>query len=199
MSGKKKNLKLFPRYEENPSSGRHKIVGLSIGTRPVPIDKQIVRDDELVEEFTENGWRVRVWDSKQFVKLFPDGQADLVKLGSSGIAVFCYILLHLKKLQDQVTILPLAFGEWYRCLEGCSESNTKMICYRGIIDLLNNEFLYLKVGEGSYFININKFFNGDVRKVAWVAEIDDKLKNNVPVSKKAVEYDPEYKKRDNDI
>lgn len=196
MKDEKKSLRDFERFKDNPTSGRHKIDGLIIGSQHE--NKQgyirVDEDSELVEDIIIEGWNVRVFDRFQFVKLFPDAQNELVKLSSAGIAVFSYIMVHLKKQQDQILINATLFGEWYKKIDGCSDANCKMICYRGIIDLLNHRFIFMKVGEGSYFINVNKFFNGKRLKIDWVDEINIKLKNGENVPKKAVAYDENYKK-----
>lgn len=188
------NLKGFPRYDDNPSSERHKVEGLFIGTYNDSKKGYVVNDgDDVVEDVIVDGWRVRVFDRFQFVKLFPDAQLDLVKLSSPGIAVFSYVVLNLKKQQDQIVINSTLFGEWYRKLEGCEKANVKMICYRGILDLLKHKLIFMKTGEGSFFINVNKFFNGTRVKIPWVAEINEKLENGESVPKKAVEFNPDYK------
>jgi hypothetical protein len=189
----RKKLSEFERYSENPSSGRHKIQDLIIGAGRWDVDIVVKEDDVVVDESEGVKWRISVYDKKNFVKLFPEAQADLVKLSSSGISVLTYVFVNLKKEQEQIVINHELFGEWYKTIEGCSDANVKMICYRGIIDLLRHEFLYLKTGEGSFFVNINKFFNGDRTKVEWVDDIKKKIKNKEHVLKSAVKYIPDYK------
>jgi len=192
----KKKLKDFGRYEENPSSGRHKIQDLAIRDKPENVKNIVVTKeqvDEIIDQYESVAWSVKVKDGKNYVKLFDGAQKDLVQLGAAGIAMFCYIMQNLRKLQDQIIINPTLFGEWYRGIEGGEKADIKMVCYRGIIDLLRNEFIYLKTGEGSYFININKFFNGDRTKLPWVAEINERLRNRLPIAKGAVDYNENYK------
>lgn len=78
-------------------------------------------------------------------------------------------------MQEWMTIRQDVFGDWYNKLDGCEKANTKMICYRGIIDLLKHEIIYIKTGENAYYININKIFSGKVNQIGWVKEIDKEL------------------------
>lgn len=188
----KTKLRQFSRYEVNPSSGKHMIKDLDIKPEEQNITKIVVNandPDIVMHEFQDKGHRIRVYDLRIFVKLYEDAQRELVLLNSSGIAVFSYIVSSLKEMQEQIVIVPEMFGEWYMKLEGCENANTRMICYRGVIDLLRHEFIYMKVGEGSYFINVNKFFNGDRKKISWVNEISQRLKDGEFVKRKEVVYD----------
>jgi hypothetical protein len=188
-----KKLKDFPRYEENPTASKHKIIGLDI-LPASEAQKRIVLDGGVImEEYMEKGYTIKVYDTLQFVKLFPDAQKDLIKLSSSGIALFTFILINLKQMQEQIILLPEHFAEWYNGLPDYEETNARMVFYRGVINLLENKFVFLKVGEGSYFINVNKFFNGDRRKIDWVGEIAHKLKEGGHVARKEVAYLKDYK------
>lgn len=190
-----KKLKDFPRYEENPTASKHKIIGLDILPESYAQKNIVLDGGVIVEEFIEKGYSVRVYDTLQFVKLFPDAQKDLIKLSSSGIALFTFILINLKQMQEQIILMPEYFAEWYNELPGYEDANARMVFYRGVINLLENKFIFLKVGEGSYFINVNKFFNGDRRKISWVDEISDKLKDGVQVSRREVAYLKDYKEK----
>lgn len=170
------NLSKFPRYDYNPSSIQHGIIGLEVGGRTDKTRVNVVNEDaELINEHWEDGFRLKVYDKKKFVKLYEYAYPDLVKLSSSGVAVFTYILTNLREMQEWISIRHDIFGEWYKKLEGCDKSNAKMICYRGIIDLLKHKLIYIKTGDNAYYININKFFNGKVNKIGWVKEIDKEL------------------------
>lgn len=178
MSDDKKaiNLNSFPRYNYNPSSIPHGIIGLEVGGQHRKERVQIKSEDaELIDEHYADGFKITVYDKKRFVKLYENIYPDLVKLTSAGIAVFTYIIRNLREMQEWMTIRNDVFGEWYKNLEGCEKSNTKMICYRGIIDLLNNDIIYIKTGDNAYYININKIFNGKVNQIGWVKEIDKEL------------------------
>lgn len=170
------NLNSFPRYAYNPSSIPHGIIGLEVGGQHRKEKVQIKSEDaELVDEHYADGFRITVYDKKKFVKMYENIYPDLVKLSSSGIAVFTYIIKNLREMQEWMTIRQDVFGEWYNKLEGCEGANTKMVCYRGIIDLLKHEIIYIKTGDNAYYININKIFNGKVSQIGWVKEIDKEL------------------------
>lgn len=178
MADEKKtiNLSSFPRYDYNPSSIQHGIIGLEVGGKTTEEKNNVIGDaGEVVEQYTDNGFRLTVYDRKNFVKIYEYMYPDLVKLSSQGVAVFSYIISNLREMQGHMTIRQELFGEWYKKLEGCENANAKMICYRGIIDLLTHKIIYIKTGDNSYYININKFFNGKVNNIGWVKEIDKEL------------------------
>lgn len=198
MGVRNKSLRDFVRFAENPTSAKHKIQGLHIGSRYRETNVVQVDGDEVVGGYEESRWKPSVNDTLQFVKLFSEAQAQLVSLTSSGVAVFCYVLMNLKKEHDEITIIPAEFGKWYNSLEGCEEANYRMVHYRGVLNLLDHEFLFLKVGEGHYFINVNKFFNGNRCAIGWVDEINERLKKGEEVRKREVEFDENYKPKVND-
>lgn len=171
------NLSVFPRYNYNPSSIQHGIIGLEVGGATTKRDIY-VKDEhaEVVGEYEEDGFRITVYDRKSFVKMYEYMFPDLVKLSSAGVAVFTYIMSHLREMQEWMTIRQDSFGEWYKRLDGCSDANTRMICYRGIINLLSHEVIYIKTGDNAYYININKIFKGKTKNIGWVKEIDNELK-----------------------
>lgn len=190
---KVKNFKDFARYEDNPTSGIHLVEDIDI----LPVEEQLkvkaLDDDVVMDEYYEKGVRIRVYDRKTFVKIFDGAKNELVNLSSSGIAMFSFIISNLKKQQDQIAIIPELFGKWYNSLAGYEKADFKMVCYRGVINLLENKFIFLKVGEGSYFINVNKFFNGRREKLPWLAEIDKRLEKGEHIPRKAVSYIHNYK------
>lgn len=176
--GKTINLSKFPRYDYNPSSIKHGIIGLQVGGNIKTTDSEVLGDGgEVLDRYKKNAFKFVVNDTKKFVKLYEHSYRDLVKLSSSGVAVFVYILINLREQQDWMTIRNDVFGEWYKTLEGCADSNTKMICYRGVIDLLINKFIFIKTGDNSFYININKYFNGKVGRIGWVGKIEEEMNN----------------------
>lgn len=190
--GRKKGVgvKDYESYSVNPSSSKNRIQGLSIGAQ---LERQRITDiltDEVISDKITKGDKVLVKDKATFIKLFGEAQIDIVKLNSSGIAVLSYIFSCLGKCMDDVHIDNEEFGSFYNSIEGFEGKDSKMVCYRGILNLLLHKLIYRRVGEGHYFINVNKFFNGDRTKVDWVTEINKRLDAGENVKQSEVKYRP---------
>jgi len=186
MSDEKKGLKGFPSFEKNPTSEPQQIKELAIGYVDEWMKVMEIQNDVLVGENMERGKQVSVIDRLSFIKLFPDAQTDIMRLSSSGISVLSYIFNNLPKLKDEVVIEPKAFDVFYqKVFQG---KDSRMVCYRGIVNLLQFKFIYRKIGESVYFIDVNKFYNGNRTKIEWVATIQNKLKSKEFVSPKEVAF-----------
>lgn len=119
-------------------------------------------DDDGVEvgNFSLGGKQeYKEFDSAPFVKLFDNCFDNGKKLTTPGLRVFFYILTQLHLEDDVVVIRPI------ECAEYCGYSHRKDI-YRGIVDLLENDFIARKTGGANeYFINFNYVFRGDKIKL----------------------------------
>ena len=104
--------------------------------------------------FSELGDEVnKVVDSREYRKIFVSELVTLKDLNSSGIKVLCYILKHLRIKKDDITI---SISE---CME-FTGYKSKVNVYNGLAELLEKQIIFRKVGIGSYYINVNTFYNG---------------------------------------
>jgi len=93
-------------------------------------------------------------DNREYRKVYVNGLNSISELSSSGLRVWCYILARLSPKKNEITI-NMSDALDYTGYKG------KMNIYNGIINLLENGLLFRKIGSGSYYININIFFNGN--------------------------------------
>jgi hypothetical protein len=93
-------------------------------------------------------------DNREYRKVYVNGLNSISELSSSGLRVWCYILARLSPKKNEITI-NMSDALDYTGYKG------KMNIYNGIINLLENGLLFRKTGSGSYYININIFFNGN--------------------------------------
>jgi hypothetical protein len=93
-------------------------------------------------------------DNREYRKVYVNGLNSISELSSSGLRVWCYILARLSPKKNEITI-NMSDALDYTGYKG------KMNIYNGIINLLENGLLFRKNGSGSYYININIFFNGN--------------------------------------
>ena len=93
-------------------------------------------------------------DNREYRKVYVNGLNSIVNLSSSGLKVWCYILARLSPRKNEITI-NMSDAMEYTGYKG------KMNIYNGIVNLLENGMLFRKNGSGSYYININIFFNGN--------------------------------------
>jgi len=160
----------FPSFLENPSSVV-KLKGVSVGGAKLD-DPSVVVDEggEVVARIQKlaNGAK-KIYDNKHFVKVFNDSFDDLAKLSNSGMRVLVYIWKNVKRDKDEIYIDAKV------CAEECGYT-TKVSVYDGIADLLANDFIFRGVGgNGRYFINVEKFFNGDRTKLDPLKELQKQL------------------------
>jgi hypothetical protein len=93
-------------------------------------------------------------DSLEYVKVYKGGLLKVRDLNTPALKVWTYILANLTPKRDEVAVYMKD------CMEYTGYTNPPPI-YKGIVELLEKEFLFRKVGtESAYFINSNFFFNG---------------------------------------
>jgi len=104
--------------------------------------------------FSELGDEInKVIDTREYRKVFVNELVTLKDLSSSGIKILCYILKYLKVKKDDITI---SISE---CME-FTGYKSKVNVYNGLAELLEKQIIFRKVGIGSYYINVNTFYNG---------------------------------------
>lgn len=98
-------------------------------------------------------------DVLPYRKIFVNVIDDLRDFNAPGLKIFCYILLHLKEGMIDILLPPkqvMQYANW----------KTTVPYYRGLTELLAKDIIARQVGSTArYFINVNKFFNGDRRKL----------------------------------
>lgn len=148
-----KKINDYPSYKESPIELK------GVGTKTYVIEGDI-------EEFVSTGTgeaslykklgsvKSYTHDSLEYRKLYVRGLPLLKDLSSPGLKVFSYILMYIRPKQSEVIIsIP-------ECIEFTGYSGAVNI-YKGIIELLEKEIIFRKVGSGGvYFINSNILFNG---------------------------------------
>jgi hypothetical protein len=95
---------------------------------------------------------VKRFDSLPFIKVYTEGIMALMGLNTSGLKVWGYVALNLRKHQER----------FYLPIELCRESVGYKSCrdiYKGLNELLRANMV-IDNGDGSYSINPNMFYNG---------------------------------------
>jgi hypothetical protein len=115
---------------------------------------EIVDNNGEVVNYQKLGTEVnKVIDQREYRKVYVNELVTLKELSASGLKVFCYILKNLKVKKDDITI----------SIADCMEFTgykSKVNIYNGIVELLDKQIIYRKVGTGNYYININAIYNG---------------------------------------
>ena len=92
-------------------------------------------------------------DSERFVKLYLAGVRKAADLTKAGLSVFewVYFQLMARPNSDEVKLSP----------DDPSLGMARATFFRGLKELLDREFLYNSLWEGTYYVNIRYLFNGD--------------------------------------
>jgi hypothetical protein len=103
--------------------------------------------------------RVNFKDRLEYVKLFRNSFDELMEMNTMGMKVLLYILKYLPKDTESITLNLDSVKDF------AGYKNKKNVL-DGIIELLDKGYISRKTGgDGSYWINPNKFFNGDRTKI----------------------------------
>ncbi len=113
-----------------------------------------------------------VIDTAHFVKLFRESILDIPKLSIPAYRLVHYIMFNLGKDQDFVTINVNDFLDMFgynkpEKVQGLPTPQRNTVhYYRAVAELLKKEYICKKSGRPqSFFINMNKIFNGDRTKL----------------------------------
>jgi hypothetical protein len=109
-----------------------------------------------------------VIDTLTFVKLYADGIRSANSLSIPAYRLLNYIMLNLKPNIDWITIDIDDFLDSCGYASSVNKNNqrNKLHYYRAVSELLRNEYLCKRAAQAhSFFINVNRFFNGDRRKL----------------------------------
>lgn len=153
---KRKNLNDYPASEVNPSLEK-KLHGINIGEVKLEgLVQQLVdeADGSVLKQYTllDNGSR-RVLDKLEFIKLYVDSWDYLPVLSNAGLRLLVHIFKIVKMNRDSFS---LSIED---ACKACGYKNVASL-YLAIIDLLENKFIFKKVGRHEYFLNVNMIFNG---------------------------------------
>jgi len=110
-------------------------------------------------------------DVGEFTKLFAPAKEKLIAMGMPGKNLFFYLTTIVNTDMDWVRIdIPLA-------MKGMGYESRNAV-YDGIFELLDAKFLFRKLGDsGTYFINVEYFFNGKRTNLSYFSELKDRLKS----------------------
>jgi hypothetical protein len=116
--------------------------------------EEVVLERKINSEYKRN-----IKDTAQFRKLFVD--IDLNGLSSTGAKLLDYVVKNLVAGKDEIP-LPVS-----TCMIHCGWGiNSRAAYYAALDNLLGIELLYLKEGSSySYYVNVNKLFNGKREKL----------------------------------
>ncbi len=178
-----KGVKEFPTWGENPYlngliiPSRNKTIGMS--------NKQLNLFDPKTGEIEEKnisflGLRKRV-DTEEFVKIYKAQVQALFELSNRGIKVFGYFMEALRINSD------LVIFDLKECKEYTGYSSKESVI-RGVAELLDKQFIARTDAHYKYYINPEKFFNGD-RLVLF----EDIVKKGSRIDKKLLEDDQRKK------
>lgn len=155
-----KKINDFQAYPENPAPMRGIVAR---GTKEANAS-----NSKFTTMYTEEGDKrlyleipdhlTKVVDVWKYKKIYDTAFKDISDMSSPAIKVLCFILVNLAKNQETIDISA----------DGNKEEigyKSKIPVYQGICELLEKEFIFRKLGTTSkYFINRNKFYNGDRRE-----------------------------------
>jgi Firmicute plasmid replication protein (RepL) len=136
------SLNGYPSYEHNPFRLNPKSFRSLHSFRKV-VDKET---GEVDYEDTEVAS-----DMESHIRLYQSAFKDIPNLNSFAVAILCYIFQNVT--QDEVRLAVQELMDYFKI----SSKNT---VYRGIKDLLDNEFIVRKASYNMYFINPSKFYRG---------------------------------------
>lgn len=126
---------------------------------------EVVNSDGEIEGYQAFFKQIEV-DEEQFTKLYTSQLKSLFQLGNGAIRVFAYIQTKVKPNSD-----TFLFD-----LEKCGEYTSLSVStiYKGLAELVKNEFIARSKYDFLYYINPLIFFNGD--RIVFAKAIQKKRK-----------------------
>jgi len=147
-----KKISDFKTYEVNPSVPEG-IESRTYLTKPRETELTLTSTGEVMTLMKGRDVVTKENDTLTYNKVYKSAYADIKEFSVSALKIWCYINENIKPKRDDVSI------NVKECMEYCNY-NTNAAIYKGIIELLDKEFIYRREGTGNFFINVNKFFNG---------------------------------------
>lgn len=150
----------LPVYRTNPSVPDKGALPTRTKRITIPGGKETVIVNNSTGEILGQGgmgfWKDEEVDRGRFVKLFLDGIKQAAGLSKAGIQVFELVYNEVRDNpgKDEIKLSYDAVRD--RGLELSDRTYQ-----RGIRELLEKEFLFRSMYEGTYFVNIRFMFNGD--------------------------------------
>ncbi len=133
---------MYPTYDKNPFK----------------IDSRYIRSyvNESVDKKTgEVSAKLKKGDFEEHIRIFPNSYNTFKLLNSMAIQIIGIVFREIKEDTVRINI-----QEVMKELEVSSRSTI----YRGIIDLMEKEFIVRKAGTDIYYINPSKIFKGSRAK-----------------------------------
>jgi len=150
-----KTIKDYESYSSNPSCvllQDMKIISYVKRGDLISVQNTSTGEELLIQEMGKD--KTSKIDTREYRKVYVESLNSIANLSSSGLKVWCYVLSRLIASKDEIGINMEDILQY-------TGYKTRANIYNGIINLLENGLLFRKTGSGSYYININIFFNGN--------------------------------------
>jgi hypothetical protein len=144
---------MYASYYENPSRIEEGDLNLLTRIKKGDVEEWVNSDGEVVKVQKLASEDTYMNDRREYRKVYVKELSTIKELSSAGLKVWCYVLYNLPIKVDEI------FIDTKDCMIFCGYKS-KVNVYDGIANLLMHNLLFRKTGSGSYFININAFFNG---------------------------------------
>jgi len=157
---KKRGIKTFESHRVNPS----KITGIvkkSYTRRSDETEMYNKETGEMLFVRTADKKVEHFSDEKPYVKMFKENLLKIGSLSTIALKLFTYIAYTIEKNKDEVIVDVGLFLSSFNYSAGNGSRIIKSHYYKGIVELLENEIVYKKIGSDvTFFINMDVFFNG---------------------------------------
>lgn len=143
-----------PIYRTNPSIPDEHEIKKSKRARIGTEQKGLVVDTGTGEIIGRGGAVVYEWeevDKERFVKLYLAGLKQAAGLTKAGLAVFEIVYNQIREKPGSDVVM----------LSVTESTLPRTTYFRGLRELLDNQFLYKSTYDSKYFVNIRFIFNGD--------------------------------------
>lgn len=147
-----------PVYASNPSVPHPDSITKTRRTRIGDEKKGLVIGDtgEILGQGSAVFYELEEVDDSRFVKLYLSGFKKAAKLSKAGLSVFELVYMQVQNNPNSDKV-ELSFD----LIEHHGIKLTRPTYFRGLKELLDNEFLFKSLIDGVYFVNIRYIFNGD--------------------------------------
>lgn len=101
-------------------------------------------------------------DALRYIKLYMSSLQDIAMLTEPGKKLLFYLMSKVKPNVLEVIVNVDEFLDWAKYKPNPAGTRSKTHYYRGIKELLDKDYIARKKYYGNiFYINVNRFFNGD--------------------------------------
>lgn len=155
-----KRISDYETYRESPFTIEGILERVTIAEDPeaLQISYKIDQETGEVEAFKKlSRAEVKLIDTAKYKKIYDSAIPEIMNFSTPALKVFGFILMNLSKGQEEISLDA-----------GISKEDigykSRIPVYQGIAELIEKKFICRKAGIApTYFINANKFYNGDRR------------------------------------